>query len=312
MEPIQISVVIPCYNMANYVSRAVKSVIDQTYPYFEILVIDDGSTDDFTEVLQSFIDPRLHIVNQQNAGVSVARNTGIAHAMSEYVAFLDADDHWEPDFLSSIAALITAYPEAVFYSTNFSINGQPHLEVDNVRTFMKTGSQILVQDYFEYFKKYDMRVTSSSVVIRKDVLKNIGGFPIGIHSGEDLLVWARIAVLGGLGFDWRVLSNYERDDKIRPPDPSDYVGNQLKLLFSNYPSSFFLKWYIGQWYLGMSRTCLHLSKRNMGICFMIGSFKWSGYSLQKLLILLGFFIPYSLHQFLLKQRWILTLKQKLH
>jgi glycosyltransferase involved in cell wall biosynthesis len=298
--------------MANYVSRAIESVLDQTYPHFEIWVINDGSTDHFTEVLQSFIDPRLHIVHQHNAGVSVSRNTGIAHATSEYVAFLDADDHWEPDFLSSIAALITAYPEAVFYATNFSINGQPHLEVDKVKTFVKTGSQILVQDYFEYFKKYDMRVTSSSVAIRKDVLKNIGGFPVGIHSGEDMLVWARIAVLGGLGFESRVLSYYERDDNIRPPDSSEYVVNQLKSLYEQHSHLSNLKYYIGEWYLIQSRLCLHNRRPKLGINFMIDSFKWGGFSLKKLLILLGFLIPYTLLQSLLKQRWVQYVKQHLY
>ena len=93
-----ISVVIPLYNKEKYIKRAIESVLNQTFQKFEIIVVNDGSTDKSAEIVQNIKDPRIRLINQKNAGVSAARNRGIQEAKYEYIAFLDADDFWEKIF----------------------------------------------------------------------------------------------------------------------------------------------------------------------------------------------------------------------
>ena len=99
---ISFSVIIPLYNKAPYIERAVKSVLSQDYPHFEIIVVNDGSSDGGEKIVTKLEDERLKLVSQKNAGVSAARNTGAKEAQYEYLAFLDGDDTWEPNFLSEL------------------------------------------------------------------------------------------------------------------------------------------------------------------------------------------------------------------
>ena len=95
MKP-AVSVIIPCYNHAHYLCRAVQSVLAQTYADWEAIIVDDGSTDNTREVATRFSDPRVRYIYQENRGLSAARNTGISAAQGSYLAFLDADDELEP------------------------------------------------------------------------------------------------------------------------------------------------------------------------------------------------------------------------
>src|SRR5690554_2358538 len=104
------SVVIPLYNKEKYISLTLKSVLNQSFKDFEILIVNDGSTDRSVEVVKKFDDSRIRLVDQPNAGVSAARNKGIKEAKFDWVAFLDADDRWDVEFLSEIANAIKKYP----------------------------------------------------------------------------------------------------------------------------------------------------------------------------------------------------------
>ncbi len=110
MNP-EVSVVIPLYNKGLYIARALNSVLAQTFQDFEVILVDDGSTDDGAEVIGGVDDPRIQLIQQENLGVSAARNRGIEAARAELVAFLDADDEWLPCFLSKIIDLSDKYPE---------------------------------------------------------------------------------------------------------------------------------------------------------------------------------------------------------
>jgi glycosyltransferase involved in cell wall biosynthesis len=92
---LKVSVIIPAYNAMNYLPETLKSVLRQTFTDFEILIIDDGSSDNLVQWVSQLVDPRIKLISQNNQGVSVARNTGITHAQGEFIAFLDADDLWE-------------------------------------------------------------------------------------------------------------------------------------------------------------------------------------------------------------------------
>lgn len=122
-----ISVVIPLYNKEREVARAVRSVLAQRRQPLELIVVDDGSTDRSAAEVEAFRDPLVRLIRQPNGGVCAARNRGIAEARGEYVALLDADDEWEPGFLSEIVSLITRYPGCGIYCTAFHILGRKGL-----------------------------------------------------------------------------------------------------------------------------------------------------------------------------------------
>ena len=121
------SVVIPLYNKADYINKSIESVLNQSFVDFELIVVDDGSTDTSAEIAQSFLTDDHKLIRQQNTGVSAARNTGVANARHELIAFLDADDWWEPDFLQEMKFLIESHPEAGLYSSNFYTVSYTHL-----------------------------------------------------------------------------------------------------------------------------------------------------------------------------------------
>ena len=113
-----ISVVIPLYNKAGQVGRTLKSVLAQTFQEFEVVVVDDGSTDGSVEEVRSVHDDRIRIIVQQNAGVAAARNRGIAEARYDFVAFLDADDEWKPTYLETQYNLAQKYKDCDVYACN--------------------------------------------------------------------------------------------------------------------------------------------------------------------------------------------------
>lgn len=179
------TVVIPLYNKESYISRAVQSVLDQDYPNFELIIVNDGSTDNSMDVVSKIKDNRIRIIEQKNGGVSSARNTGIINASNNFIAFLDADDYWMNDFLSCIKILIDKYPSAGLFATSIIISGKKKKVLKYSRNF-KT---VLINDYC---KKSNIFITSS-VCVHKDAIQKIGGFPLNIKRGEDLDTWLRIA-----------------------------------------------------------------------------------------------------------------------
>ena len=186
------SVIIPLYNKAPYVKKALETVCAQTYRDYEIIVINDGSTDNSAVVADEYLKATdgidYQIISQQNAGVSAARNNGVAQASGDYIAFLDADDWWEPTYLEKMAKLIEDYPEAGLYASNYYYHKDG---VNIIKVDIPTG-------YFnypkEYFKNFAMPVWTGATIIPRNVFEEMGGFPLGIKLGEDFLLWAKIAL----------------------------------------------------------------------------------------------------------------------
>ena len=189
----KLSVIIPLYNKAPYVRKALESVFAQTYTDYELIVVDDGSTDDSAAIAEDLLASRLspfafRLLKQKNAGVSAARNKGFSVSSGDYIAFLDADDWWEPTYLEKMAKLIEDYPDAGLYASNYYYHkdGQNIIKVD-----IPTG-------YFnypkEYFKNFAMPVWTGATMISRNVFEEMGGFPLGIKLGEDFLLWAKIAL----------------------------------------------------------------------------------------------------------------------
>jgi len=200
------SIVIPLYNKEKYIKRAITSVLDQTIQDFEIIVVNDGSTDNSTNIVKSITDNRIKLINQENQGVSVARNTGIENTKNEYIAFLDADDKWEPYFLEEIRKLIEINKSAGLFATNFKrvLNDK----TEKLRSSKELAEQFGEINYFEIAAYFESPVWTSASVINKNVVKKVGGFPAGISHGEDLLFWCKIALEYQVMYSSKVCSNY--------------------------------------------------------------------------------------------------------
>lgn len=204
-----ISVVIPLYNKAPWVNRTLTSVAEQTHPDFECLVVNDGSTDGGEALVAEFArnDPRFRLITQANAGVSVARNTGWQAAKSEWIAFLDADDTWHPDFLKEIAlAAAGNAPHIGIIATGFHCNRTQ-------KTHSMAVESGIIDNYFEDRVRQRNHILScSSVAIYKQALKKVNGFPPGMAIYEDVYCWIRIALRYDILFIGKVLSTYHNDD----------------------------------------------------------------------------------------------------
>lgn len=189
----QVSVIIPLYNKAPYVKRAINSVLAQTIQAFEIIVVNDGSTDGGEKKIEN-IDSRIHIINQENKGVSAARNRGINEAKSELVAFLDADDEWLPDFLETVLRLRDKWPEAGLYGTGWYKYYSNEIKRKCHNSSIPKGDSLIQSPFKSVVKDGDFPISASTVMIPKTVIQEVGLFKVGIPYGEDLEYWSRIAL----------------------------------------------------------------------------------------------------------------------
>jgi glycosyltransferase involved in cell wall biosynthesis len=197
------SVIIPVFNKENTIRATIQSVLNQTYTNFELLVVNDGSTDESQDEVNSIIDGRLKCIDKKNGGVSSARNLGIIEAKGQYIAFLDGDDEWEQDFLETIVSLIKKYPDISVFSTGFAFL------TNSVVTAAQKIDDGIVENYFK--KALDTPVVhSSSICIKKDVFEIISPFNEKITHGEDLELWSRIGKIYKIAVCKEVKSYYRR------------------------------------------------------------------------------------------------------
>ncbi|WP_428231679.1 glycosyltransferase family 2 protein [Flavobacterium sp.] len=187
------SVVIPLYNKADHIENTIKSVLNQTFTDYEILVINDESTDEGEVLVQQFNDKKIQIFHQKNQGVSVARNLGIEKSTGKLIAFLDADDYWFPNHLEELANLYRNFPDCGIYCSRYKIKiTKNHSQIPNYEGIDQTFYGI-VPNFFASNKPF--RITwTSCLAIPKDVLENMGGFTPGITNGQDLELWTKIGI----------------------------------------------------------------------------------------------------------------------
>jgi glycosyltransferase involved in cell wall biosynthesis len=190
MDPL-ISLVIPCYNQAHYLQYALSSVLAQTYANWEAIVINDGSTDQTADMVKRFDDPRIQLIEQSNQGLAAARNAGIRAAQGKYLAFLDADDEWAAEFLSTCVAA-------------FQIHASPQLAgVYTSCTFIDTVGQVLPQSgniVLEPSALYEHLLEGGffpvhAALIRVDAARSVGMFDIHLRGNgtEDWDFWLRVS-----------------------------------------------------------------------------------------------------------------------
>jgi glycosyltransferase involved in cell wall biosynthesis len=244
-----ISIVMPLYNKAGQVLETIASVRAQTLSNWELVVVDDGSTDAGPALVRDLQDERIRLVSQANAGVSAARNRGIELARADLVAFLDADDLWLPGFLDAILALQANCPQARWFATGYEIRPvQGAALFARLRGVPKTFSRGILPDYFNVAMASDPPVCSSAIAVRRDAIQAIGGFPVDVGSGEDLLTWARLAVRYPLAYDAQPLAVFLISGIERKPDPNDRVSQGLVQLMQEFPAVPSLPAYLGLWY----------------------------------------------------------------
>lgn len=206
------SVVIPLYNKAPYIKNTITSVLSQTHNDYEVIIIDDGSTDGSGEIIAGICDPRVRLIRQDNGGVSAARNRGIELAKANYVAFLDADDIWMPNHLETLKILIDTYPKCGLYATSYSIV----TEYGKYRQLIVKGNKPIgwhtkldIDGYLDFIIG-NFPFLTTTICISKPIIQDVGLFDIYLIRGEDQDMWLRIALKSDVAFINRITAIYNQ------------------------------------------------------------------------------------------------------
>jgi glycosyltransferase involved in cell wall biosynthesis len=238
------SVIIPLYNKAAYIERAIQSVLSQTFQEFELIVVDDGSTDDSSTQLSVIsqqllvaapeIYKKIKVIQQQNQGVSTARNNGVKLAKYDYIAFLDADDSWELTYLEEMNGLIATYPNAGIYGSGYFIvkNGKKRIAPIGVEKNFDRG---LINYCQVYSKTLCMPLWTGATIIRKSIFDLENGFNPRLKLGEDFDLWIRVAIKHPVAFLNKPLASYHQDvDLTNRAIGEKLYKPQEHMLFTDY------------------------------------------------------------------------------
>jgi glycosyltransferase involved in cell wall biosynthesis len=184
----EISIVMPLYNKAEYVRESIASVLAQTFTRFELIVVDDGSTDSSASIVEAISLPNIRLIRQSNQGVSAARNRGMREAAADWIAFIDADDLWLNDHLTQLWKLHEVFPEAMLVANDYSTTAaKSHPPVADV-------SRRVTARFIDEAARGEAWVFTSATMVHKDVALRTGGFAEGESRGEDVDLWIRMAL----------------------------------------------------------------------------------------------------------------------
>lgn len=299
-----VSVVIPLYNKEQQVANTLHTVLAQTWQDFEIVIVDDGSTDRSIDVVMGIKDSRIRIVQQSNAGVSAARNHGIKDASGELIAFLDADDEWKPDYLETQMTLVKRYPQCDVFATNYEFCNQYGKVTPTIlRKLPFQGKDGVLTNYFEVASCSHPPLCTDTVMVRKSVIQSVGGFPEGVKSGEDLLTWARLAVRYKIAYCKKSLATFIFDESLfnedqqkRAPETTDRVGHELERLYTDYKNVKGLKTYLGLWHKMRARIFIQKHHRWCALRECVKSIQYN-ISIKIVIFMLLAFLPYSISNY---------------
>lgn len=200
------SVVIPLFNKRESIKKTLLAALSQSFQNFEIVIVDDGSTDGSSAVVEEFSDSRIRLFKQTNAGVSAARNKGIREASYDYIAFLDADDLWEKEYLTEMEKFIRDFPDAGMWGCAFNEVAGDHSRMRNF--YLEPGFRGYVEGYFDHAKR-SILFWTSAIVAKKSAICSVGYFDERISIlGEDLDLWFRLAYHYKVAFNNNVLAHY--------------------------------------------------------------------------------------------------------
>jgi hypothetical protein len=192
----EVSVIVPLYNKSKYIARAVNSILGQTYRDFELIVVDDGSTDNGPQIVRAYRDPRLQMIRQANGGPGAARNRGLAQSHCPCVAFLDADDEWLPTYLQRTMEVLRDHPQCAAVASTYFLGAD---KVDVTASFRALGMTNGPWSIGQCPGRKALRsavyaVNSSTTTARRDILEKYGGFYQKDHCtlGEDYYLWVQV------------------------------------------------------------------------------------------------------------------------
>lgn len=205
------SVVIPLYNKQETIEKTVRSVLAQDEPDFEIIVVDDGSTDSSYNAVRSMDDARIHLLSQENGGVSVARNSGIRNAVGDIICFLDADDLWKPNFLSEIGRLFHMFPEADLACTSYQVCYANDRIVHPQWRSVDLDRPSVVRDFYEMATAPFWVMNSSCLAVKRQALEKMDEwYPVGESVYEDFEFYVRMGSRFTVAHSDKVCVSYQR------------------------------------------------------------------------------------------------------
>lgn len=239
-----VSVIIPCHNHADFLAKAVDSALVQTYDLLEVIIIDDGSTDESPRVGLSCAkrDPRVRYVRQENAGRSAARNNGIGVARYDFVAFLDADDELDSDFLSISMRMLTTLPESFGMVAcrcaymDFSGRVLPSRSLRSQKALELSCADVIIKSRFP-----------CNVVAKKKVFSQCGVFDTCLHSSEDRDMWIRVASVYRIWLQSESLVRIRRHPKNTINNASAMKATVSRVLAKAYKARAVPRWRWDVW-----------------------------------------------------------------
>lgn len=227
MTNCQVSVIIPAYNAGRYIRRCIDSALGQTCERVRVIVVDDNSTDNTEECVRSYGEQLRYIRLAQNRGPAAGRTAGLLETDTEFVAFLDADDYWKPEFVETTVGFLRNHPDAIAVNTAYCAKewkggDYDYPKLDDVDRQYYGGSGRICDNFYEYWAKY-RSVLTGTVMMRTAVAKQTGGQREDLRLTQDLEFWGYLATFGKWGFvpqhlfvtDQRILTPRERLSKMR-------------------------------------------------------------------------------------------------
>ena len=211
MDAPAVTVAIPVFNAERFIEATLASVMAQSFADFEVVVVDDGSGDQSGAIVQSYRDQRIRYVYQTNSGPSVARNAALREARSPLVAFLDADDLWQPDHLQVLMTLSRAYPQAALLGNRYvEFSGDGAAASSRAADDISRTAYRLLDDYFSEWSRNPAPFCTSTVMFRRDAALGAGGYKVGHNRGEDLEFYVRLALAAPVAVSSYVGGLYRR------------------------------------------------------------------------------------------------------
>lgn len=260
-----ISVIIPLYNKEKVVLKTLQSIVQQSYNDFEVVIVNDGSTDQSVKIISDFLInnnnlshvSNIRLIHKSNGGVASARNRGIEDAKGQYIAFLDADDEWMPDFLTYINELIVKYPICDVFGALYAYREPSKFYEAEIKGFTFETQDGIIDNYFVMLMKGRPPLCASSIVVSKNAISSVGGFP-SIKMGEDILTWAQLACRYKIAYCRKILSVYNRlpenyetgsyQANSLPSPKNDKGGDILEQLNKSHPNIKGLKDFCFLWH----------------------------------------------------------------
>lgn len=248
-----ISVIVPLYNKREELRGTIKSVLNQTYKDFEVIIIDDGSNDNSLSTIQDICDKRISIYKQDHMGVSHSRNLGIEKARGRFIVFLDADDELNSDFLTNMINLAKSYPECHMFASNYKFRDNLGQEsIAKIRRLKLDGNIGILDYYFKVASHSHPPLCIGNTMIRRDtLLDKTYYFDERVCQGEDLIFWSKLAAQYKIAYTKDVLMTYNissfplGNETKNNPNEKDVLFETLRIIKSNYKPKY-ISSYIAQ------------------------------------------------------------------